>query len=330
VRSGRSERHVGSRFNLRTGGSVVSQALAALRLGYLSQKLRWVQDRIWSEHSLTTPDIEPALHELDQSLLGLSHRMNAFERSTVLALKERLVACHYEVSHLCSDLMLEVIKRPHQAHADAHRFWRASVTDHPATAGLKKLQIKHWTDLRTILVNVVVDDPRLRAWFEIGDVLGDTIKHGLEARLPHPLPTAHWAALYSGVDKLPESLRTHVMPLYPQSYRSSVHLACQLQETYQALCTLIQTRLEGPLMAVPHWDGVEIRYREKAARIRAQENRVITPILDEFQRRRWPQTISVSGYKGDVKQAVHRFSKLSVVRLSLSGEQVSWRDRSEL
>jgi hypothetical protein len=311
----------------------VSQALAALRLGYLSHKLRWVQDRLWFAYSLTNPDIEPVLHELDENLLGLSHRMNAYERSTVLALKERLIACHYEASSHCGDLALEVIKEPSATSASSHQRWREKVDQHPATDAFKKLQKQNWSDLRTIVTNVVAEEPRLLAWFEIGDQLGELIRELLDGRVSVPVPRVRWTLLYSGVDKLSADLRKRLEPLYPAPYRSASHLASQLDETYSALCRFAERRLGRDSLAAPKWDGKVIRYLDRAAEIRRQHNSTLIPILDAFERSHWPSTMLIPravmerrhDWESCVSYALCSFNKKRMLHLSRSGDLVSWR-----
>jgi hypothetical protein len=311
----------------------MSQALSALRLGYLLHRLRWVQDRIWSGPLLSAPDIEPILHELDEALLGLSRRMNAYERSMVLALKERLIACHYEASgHCCDFLMLEAINRAQNTARPSQR-WREQVDHHPATEAFKKLQKQNWSDLRIIVTNVVADEPRLLAWFEMGDQLGEVI-HGLhDGRIACPLPRTMWTYLYSGMDKLPPCLRKRLEPLYPASYKSPSHLACQLQDTYSALCHFAERRLGRDWLGTPKWDGMVIRYLDGSATIRGQYNSVIVHILGEFERLNWPLSISIphavteaiSDVERGVSDAIHHFNATKgVIRLSRNGDRVGW------
>lgn len=303
----------------------MSHALAALRLGYLSHKFRWVQDRIWSKHSLTTPDVEPVIHGIDQCFLGLSHRMIAYERSVVLGLKKRLIACHYEASTHCGDLMLEVIKQPCESSALSRQHWRERVNQHPATGAFKKFQQQNWSAVRTIMTNVIGDDPRLCAWFETGDHLGEAIFGLLEEQMPCPFTRDQWDRLYSGVGRLAQDLQDRLQPLFPASYKSRHHLACQLQETYRALCTFAATRLETEGMARPTWDGAMISWCDQTGRIRRQQNSVIIGLLDEFERLNWSSPIPIpTDLEGDFKQAIYHFNQMGVLRLSLTGRLVSW------
>jgi hypothetical protein len=59
--------------------------------------------------------------------------MTAYESSTVLALTERLIACHDEAScHWCDFLMLEATNRAQNTPRPPQR-WREQVDRHPAT-----------------------------------------------------------------------------------------------------------------------------------------------------------------------------------------------------
>jgi hypothetical protein len=68
-----------------------------------------------------------------------------------------------------------------------------------------------------------------------------------------------------------------------------------------------------------------ISYRGRQATIKRQANSVISPVLDGFEKRGWPDVMTLpSGLEGDVKQAVYHFNKLGIVRLSQDGSMVRW------
>jgi hypothetical protein len=275
------------------------EALAALRVGFLSRQIRNSQETMWKTQTPGVPNITAVLKEADRALHGLSNRMNGYQRSTVVELWGRL----------------------HQAHAIASPLLRGGGAEANI---LKTRQQELWTDLRALLAAIITGEPRLAAWFDIGDNLADISCRLYEGQLALPLSPQQWDHIYSGVDRLSQRERRIIGPFFPAGYNGLLHLACQLIGTYQGLCGLLQG-VGNNITSVPQWNGMTISYRGRQATIKRQYNSIICPILDEFEKLGWPDLVTLpSDLDGDVKQAVYYFNKLGIVRLSQHGAGVRW------
>jgi hypothetical protein len=268
----------------------MSDALAALRLGFLSRQIRNCQKE---------PDlagVTTVLKQTDRALHGLSNRMNGYQRSTVVELWKRLYDSHSVVRRRLLDGLSEM---------------------------LKKRQQELWSDLRALLAAIIAKEQRLTAWFDIGDRLADVSAQLYEGQLAVPLSDRQWDYLYLGVDRLSNRQRPSVRLFFPTGYNDSLHLACQLIGTYSGLCSLLQS--PDNITAIPRWSGTTISYRGRQATIKRQYNSVIIPILDEFEKLGWPDNVVVPpDLDGEVKQAIYYFNKLDVIRLSSHGDLISW------
>jgi hypothetical protein len=277
------------------------EALAALQLGFLSRQVRNCQETMWGSPTPAVPSVTPILKQADRALHGLSSRMNGYQRSTVVELWRRL---------------------DNAQSIPPHRLLECG----PAAARIfKSRQQELWDDLRGLLAAIIAGEPRLVAWFAIGDHLADIAWQAYEGRVPVPLPPECWGHIYSSVDRLSERERRIVHPFFPKEYYGPLHLACQLIGTYRGLCGLLQS-VGDNITAKPKWNGTTISYRGRQRTIKTQYNSVIVPILDECERCSWPETVTVpSGLENvAVKQAVYYFNKLGVIRLFLRGNKISW------
>jgi hypothetical protein len=226
--------------------------------------------------------------------------MNNYQRSTIVELWRRL----YDSLSIAPERLLRC----------------ANVTG----SILKMRQQELWNDLRAMLAAIIAGQPRLGAWFDIGDRLADISWQVNEGRLPLPLTPQQWDFLYSVVDRLSRRERRIIRPFFPAGYNDGLHLACQLVGTYRGLCGLLQS-VGDDILAVPKWNGMAICYRGRQAVMKRQANSVIIPILDEFEKAGWPEHLLLpKSLDGDVKQAVYHFNKLGVVRLSQDGAGVRW------
>jgi hypothetical protein len=185
------------------------EALAALRLGYLSRQIRNLQETMWKAQTPGVPNIKAVLKEADRALHGLSNRMNGYQRSTVVDLWSGL----------------------HQAHAIALPLLRGSSA---AARILKTRQQELWSDLRALLAAIITGESRLAAWFDIGDHLADISCQLYEGQLSLPLSPVQWDHIYSGVDRLSQREQRVIGPFFPAGYNNRLHLACQLLGTYRA------------------------------------------------------------------------------------------------
>jgi hypothetical protein len=273
------------------GGHFMSEALAALRLGFLSRQIRNGQKE---------PDlagVTDVLKQTDRALHGMSNRMNGYQRDTVVELWKRLYDFHSVVRRRLLDRLSET---------------------------LKKRQQELWSDLRALLAAIIKGESRLAAWFDIGDSLADVSAQLYEGQLAIPLSPQQWDYIYLGVNRLSNRERRIVRPFFPAGYNDDLHLACQLIGTYSGLCSLLQS-VGDDITAIPKWSGTIISYRGRQATIKRQDNSVIIPILDEFERLGWRELISLpSGLEGEVKQAIYNFNKRGIVRLSQDGSGVRW------
>jgi hypothetical protein len=275
------------------------EALAALRLGFLSRQIHNSQETMWKTQTPGVPNITAVLKAADRALHGLSNRLNGYQRSTVV----------------------EPWGRLHQAHAIALPLLRGGGAEANI---LKTRQQELWNDLRALLAAIITGESRLAAWFDIGDRVANICCQLYEGQLSLPLSPQQWDYIYSGVDRLSQRERRVIEPFFPAGYNGLLHLACQLLGTYQGLCGLLQS-VGNNITAVPQWNGMTICYRGRQATIKRQANSIICPILDEFEKLGWPDLVTLpSGLEGDVKQAIYHFNKLGIVRLSQHGAGVRW------
>jgi hypothetical protein len=267
------------------------EALAALRLGFLSRQIHYYQRE---------PDlagVTAVLRETDRALYGLSSRMNGYQRSTVVELWKRLYDSHSVARRRLLDGLSEM---------------------------LKKRQHEYWNDLRAMLAAILAKAQRLTAWFDIGDRLANVSAQLYEGELTVPLSARQWDYIYLGVDRLSNLERRIVRPFFPAGYNDNLHLACQLIGTYSGLCSLLQS-VGDDITAIPKWNGTMISYRGRQAIVKRQHNSVIILILDAFEKLGWPDSVPVPrNVGGDVKQAIYHFNKLGVIRLSSHSNLISW------
>lgn len=296
------------------------QVLAALRIGFLFRRVEHESAMIWTESLLQIPDVEETFRELEYDLLALSNRFNDFEARKHSELRNQMATSSTAAFHIRMDLLLETppLLRDQM---------RQQIENDSAVQGLKKLQSGRLNDLRKIMLNVIGNDLRISAWFEIGDHMGHAIFRFMRGELSLPLSTFECAQLRSGVRKLPSTLQRRVEPFFPDPNRKGYDIAAELGDTYQGLCNWI---LKMSPMARPVWDGMTIRYQGKSRSIKVQHNSVIIPILAAFERDGWPLRISHRLDFDDVKQALFKFNKAKVIRLSQSGDQIRWYDPDEL
>jgi hypothetical protein len=88
------------------------EALAALRLGFLSRQIRNCQKE---------PDlagVTAVLKQTDRALHGLSNRMNGFQRDTVVELWKRLYDSHSVVRRRLLDGLSNILK------TRQHEYWK--------------------------------------------------------------------------------------------------------------------------------------------------------------------------------------------------------------
>jgi hypothetical protein len=191
----------------------------------------------------------------------------------------------------------------------------------------KNWQDDDWREVQSLLQGIVAFDGKCGPWFEIGDHLGDTVFQLLDNRLTVPLSPLAWDYLYAGVDRLPPRVQRRLGVFFPAGYNGAHHLARQLAGTFRGICTLLDKEEDG-LDAVPKWDGTNLVYRNRRAKVRLTRNSVIVPVLDELQRKEWPEkpVALPAGIKGEVKQAIYHFNRqYGIVRLTLAGGEVGWR-----
>jgi hypothetical protein len=264
------------------------EALAALRLGFLSRQIR----NCHKEPDLA--GVTAVLTQTDRVLHGLSNRMNGYQRDTVVELWKRLYDSHSVMQRRLLNGLSEM---------------------------LKKRQQELWSDLRALLAAILAKEQRLTAWLDIGDRLADVSAQLYEGQLAVPLSARQWDDVYLGVDRLSNRQRRFVRPFFPVGYNDSLHLACQLIGTYSGLCRLLQS--PDNITTIPRWNGTTISFRGRQAAIKRQHNSVTIPILDEFEKHGWPDYV-VAPQEGDVKQAIYYLNKLGVIRLSSHSDLISW------
>ncbi len=296
------------------------QVLATLQIGFLLRRVEHDSVVDWTAPLLNGPDIDATFQVLERALLALSHRFNDFEAPKISAIHNQMAKLSDIVFKIRADLILE---KPPLRREEL----RQKIKDDPEVQALKKLQKRCLDDLRTILLNIVGNDQRISGWFEIGDHLGHAIFRFMRGELSLPLSPFECGELSSGVRRLPPHLRRRVEPFFPDPNREGYDLACELGDTYQGLCNWI---VKLSPMVRPVWDGAAIRYQGKSRSIKMQHNSVIVPILDAFERQGWPLSITHSLDCDDAKQALFKFNKAKVVRLSQSGDQIRWHDPDEL
>jgi hypothetical protein len=147
------------------------EALAALRLGFLSRQVRTCQEMMWQAQALAVPVVTNTLMEADRALHGLSNRMNNYQRPTIVELWKRL----YDSLSIAPERLL--------------------VCANATASILKTRQHELWSDFRAMLAAIITGQPRLGVWFDIGDRLADISWQVYEGRLPLPLTPQQWDVL---------------------------------------------------------------------------------------------------------------------------------------
>lgn len=296
------------------------QALAALKIGFLLRRIEHESIEIWKTPILERPDLEGTSAELNSELIALSHRINGFEDQKLAELQIQISNWSFLVFTIHADW----IKSSQGAQRD---LFRQNFERDPAVSGLQKIQNDRRIKLRTIVANIMNGDPRLVAWSTIGDMLGNLIFKSIRGELTVPLPQSEVDKLFSGVKRLPTHLQKRVMPFFPDPNRENRDLAAELLDTYHGLCGLVN-RLSP--MAIPHWDGSSLHYRQQSVSIRVQSNSVIVPILNEFESHGWPSVIKLEDtFEGDVKQAILKLRKTELIKISQIGNRIHWSDPGE-
>jgi hypothetical protein len=291
--------------------------LAALRAGYHLQELRHRQTNTWGRTALAVNDVDSCLLALDTVLHSVSDRLNNYQRDSVLELEKLISSRHDAADQIVADIFIETMKEGNDRTVFKHR-----VATGDACNQLRGLEEQAWKRLRTLLRTITKKEA---AWFEIGERLGELIFALLDNKYRMPLADGRWNALYAGVSKLSERVRRQVEAFFPHRYRSCAHLAYRLRGTYEGLCAVLEDPVQG-LLALPECDGKTLTYRHRTCSPKAQSNSVIVPILNEFQRLGWPDSIDKpEGLKGDVKQALFHLSKTKVIHLSPRGGKIFWR-----
>jgi len=306
----------------------MKEELAALRLGYLAQELRYRQRTVWSGILYQVKDVDACLHEIHQSLCLLSSRMNDFQRAEVVALRDRVAARHDGACRHLVQIWIELFAQVGEDPKEANRQLPGRVSSDEATEGWNNWQEEDWREVQNLLQAVVGIEGQCGPWFAFGNNLGDVVFQLLENRLSVPLLPQHWDYLYAGVDKLPPRIQRRLNVFFPQGYNGAHHLALQLASTFQGLCNLLAGEEYG-LDAVPRFDGVNLTFRNRQVtmRVLSKKTSVMVPILNELERLGWPEsgTSLPPGLKGDVKQAIYNFNKeYDIVRLTFVGGKVRW------
>ena len=296
------------------------QALAAIRIGFLIRRVEHESVTDWTAPLMKGPDIDETFQVIERELLSLSHRFSDFEARKISDLRNQMAKLSETVFKIRADLILE---KPSLGRDEMQQ----RIETDPEVPILKKLQRNLFEDFRNILLPVIGDDWRIAAWFEIGDRLGHTIFRFMRGEIKIPLSPFEFGELRSGVRKLPQHLQSRVGPFFPDPNREGYDLAAELGDTYEGLCNWI---LKLSPMARPVWDGAAIRYQGKSHSIKMQHNSVIVPILERCERLGWPLYITHKLDIDNVKQALLKFNKAKVVRLSQSGNQIRWHDPDEL
>jgi hypothetical protein len=244
------------------------EALAALRLGFLSRQIRNSQETMWGRQEPAVPAVTSTLKEAARALDGLSNRMNDYQRSTVVELWRRLHDSHSIASQRllgCSGVAASILKTKQQ--------------------GL-------WSDFRALLAAIIAGEQRLAAWFDIGDHLAAASWEVYEGKLPLPLAPRQWDYIYSGADRLSERERRVIYPFFPAGYNDPLHLACQLIGTYRGLCGLLQS-VGDNITATPRWTGKLLVWGSREWRFRNQSG-PLRDLLDAFEKAKWPREVKLN------------------------------------
>jgi hypothetical protein len=299
------------------------QALAALRLGYLSQELRFRQESVWAGNPVKALAVDPCLSAIDASLHSLSDRLNDYQRVTVAGLLEQLATRHHAACGMVAEIAIDALQAAGPDAKQAFRLPPEIVATDEATKGWQQWQQQDWTALRNLLHAVVDSDSRLAAWFDIGDHQADILWQVATRQSDWRLTQRDFDSLYSGVDRLQFPERGEVELAFFSRVRDRQHLMVRLWATYDRLCWLLENR---DLQEKPHWDGETIKYRGGARKGRRQSNEGVGVILDEFEEGGWPEWIDALAAlrNADISQQTSRFNQTGPICLRFSGGRVYW------
>jgi hypothetical protein len=287
-----------------------------MKAGYLLQELRFAQVSAWGRRSLSARGVEPCLEAVEEILCALSDRLNDYQRETITELFDRVGSRHEGACLTAADLFIETMEEG----GDKEVFEKRLVRGDEMTVW-KAWQKTDWRQVHMLFQRIT---KREAGWFRIGDRLGGLVFQLLDGRKRLPLSDQQWDDLYSGVDLLSERISREVNAFFPCHYRSHLHLACQLVDTFRGLCNALQDPDQG-LLALPCWDGNTVTYRGQKATTRRQSNSVIVPILDMLQVSDWPDSVPLPrDIEGGVSLALHHFNGQRVIHLWFRNGQVFW------
>jgi hypothetical protein len=296
----------------------MSPELAAVQGGYFIQALGYHQRSAWGKRALRPQLVEACLTRLNDVVLTLSDRLNDYQSSMLRDLMTRIPERHDVAEEFVAQLFVDTI----QEGGDLKLFRQRLDTSGDINV-FREWQRQDWQQLHDLFEVLMKPEA---PWFLIGDRLGDTIYALIAGTVQAPLSPPAWDDLYRGVQMLPPRLQSQVAVHFPRriGIASPVRLGCQLRSSYGGLCEALKT--PETFFAVPHWDQVTLSFRGRTCSPRHQSNSVIIPILDEFERQKWRDTIDLpSSVKGDAKQAIYNFNQSWVIQLHMIGHhRISW------
>jgi len=105
----------------------------------------------------------------------------------------------------------------------------------------------------------------------------------------------------------------------------NLHLISLIRQSFGAFCDFLDAEEEN-LIAVPHWNGSVLRYRQREVPVRTQSGAPLPMILNEFQKNNWVESVLAPDFDPvNLKQAVHYLNdKQKLIRFSRSGNFIRW------
>lgn len=122
------------------------QALAALRLGYLSRELRLRQEDLWAAHPFKAqPDVGPCLSVIDGCLNSLSDRMNGCQRAVVADLLRRIDTRHDGACEFIVGVAFTAFQEAERQPGKCRPVLQEQVTEDDGTKLWQQWQHEDWT-----------------------------------------------------------------------------------------------------------------------------------------------------------------------------------------
>jgi hypothetical protein len=309
------------------GGETMKPGVAALRLGFLARQLWFKQLSVWAKHIPDKEDVRPCISQIDACVLALSNLVNDYQRATLAEILERIADRQLGAAECLGEILNEELKKDHDTKKALARLAKRTLSD-KIIAPWRKWQREDWKALRTLLNTLFRADPRLAAWFEVGDHFADILNQLRLLELVAPLSDESKAYLCSGIDRLSDYEQRRVRPLLQFDNADHLLLGEEMCQTFTRLCALLMAH-EEDLVSKPKWNGSVLEFHNERMPIKLQANNVITVILDQFESKEWVGTVTLPPkIEGDITQALFYFNKkCPFMRLTRTREKVSWSDQ---